>query len=303
MDELSRTAIAPARRTAIAAEGSRAGAFAAIDWGLFGFCGLVWGSSFYFIAVGVDHFSPPLIAAIRLALGTAVLAVARKARRPVDRSDLPRIALLALVWMAIPFTLFPVAEQWVDSGVTGVINAGFPVFTAILAVVLLRRLPRLRQTAGLLLGLGGVVVVALPTLGEGGSSVLGIVLLLVAVVLYAVAITVAVPLQQRYGALPVMMRMQGLACLMTLPLAIWGVGRSDFAGARSPPSPSSASPEPVWRCSRWQSSRVVSARPADRPSRTSSRSSRSPSESSSATRRFTCWRLSAPRSSSAAPTS
>ncbi|MBM3679711.1 MAG: DMT family transporter, partial [Actinobacteria bacterium] len=219
MDELSRTAIAPARRTAIAAEGSRAGAFAAIDWGLFGFCGLVWGSSFYFIAVGVDHFSPPLIAAIRLALGTAVLAVARKARRPVDRSDLPRIALLALVWMAIPFTLFPVAEQWVDSGVTGVINAGFPVFTAILAVVLLRRLPRLRQTAGLLLGLGGVVVVALPTLGEGGSSVLGIVLLLVAVVLYAVAITVAVPLQQRYGALPVMMRMQGLACLMTLPLA------------------------------------------------------------------------------------
>lgn len=220
---------AAGRTTALTAEGSRAGAFAPVDWGLFAFCGVVWGGSFFLIAEGVDHFSPPVIAALRLALGTAVLAVAPRARQPVARGDLPRVAFLGLVWMAIPFCLFPVAEQWVDSGVAGVINAGVPVFTAILAIALLRRLPRRRQTAGLLLGLGGVVVVALPTLDEGGSSVLGILLLLLACVLYALALTLAVPLQQRYGGLPVMMRAQGVACVLTLPLALWGLGRSEFA--------------------------------------------------------------------------
>ena len=220
---------AAGRTTALTAEGTRAGAFAGLDWALFTFCGLVWGSSFFLIAVGVDHFSPPLVAAIRLALGTAVLAVTRRARVPVARADVPRIALLGLVWMAIPFCLFPIAEQWVDSGVAGVINAGVPVFTAILAVALLRRAPRARQTVGLLLGLAGVVVVALPSLREGGSSVLGILLLLAAVVLYSVALTLAVPLQQRYGGLPVMMQTQAAALVMVLPFAIWGLGHSDFA--------------------------------------------------------------------------
>jgi drug/metabolite transporter (DMT)-like permease len=219
----------PPKTSSITAEGTRLGAFARIDWALFAFCGLIWGSSFYFIAVGVDHFSPPLIAALRLGLGTAVLAVAPRARGPVARADLPRIALLALVWMAIPFCLFPIAEQWVDSAVAGIINAGTPVFTAILAVSLLQRSLARRQVAGLLLGLVGVIVVALPSLGEGGSSLLGIALLVLAAALYAVALTLAVPLQQRYGALPVMMRTQGVAFLMTLPFAIWGVGRSDFA--------------------------------------------------------------------------
>jgi drug/metabolite transporter (DMT)-like permease len=225
----SAPASAPGRTSALTAEGSRAGAFAGVDWSLFSFCGIVWGASFYLIAVGVDHFAPPVVAALRLALGTAVLAVAPKARQPIERADWPRIVLLALVWMGIPFCLFPLAEQWVDSGVAGVINAGVPVFTAILAATILRRLPRARQAIGLLIGLAGVVVVALPTLGEGGSSVLGICLLLLAVVLYSVALTLAVPLQQRYGGLPVMMRTQGAAFLMILPLAIWGLGRSDFA--------------------------------------------------------------------------
>jgi drug/metabolite transporter (DMT)-like permease len=217
------------RRTALTAEGTRPGAFAGTDWGLFAFCGLVWGSSFYLIAVGVDHFWPPVVAALRLALGTAVLAVAPRARAPVACGDWPRIALLGLVWMAIPFSLFPIAEQWVASAVAGMINAGVPVFTAILVAVLLRRLPARRQVLGLLLGLAGVVVVALPSLDDGASSVAGILLLLLAVVLYAVALTIAVPLQQQYGGLPVMMRAQGVGFVLTLPFAVWGLGRSDFA--------------------------------------------------------------------------
>ena len=210
-------------------EGSRAQAFAPIDWGLFGFCGLVWGASFYLIAVGVDHFAPAVVAALRLIFGSAVLAVAPSSRKAIERADAPRFWFLGLVWMAIPFLLFPIAEQWVDSSVAGMINAGVPVFAAIVAAVLLRRLPGRRQSVGLIVGLIGVVIVTLPSLGQGRSSAVGVVLLVVAVALYGLAINLAVPLQQKYGGLAVTLRNQLAALAIVLPLAVWGLFDSEFA--------------------------------------------------------------------------
>ncbi len=210
-------------------EGSSAKAFATLDWGLFSFCGVVWGASFYFIAVGVDHFAPAVVAAGRLLFGSAVLAVAPAARRSIERADVSRFWFLGLVWMAIPFLLFPIAEQWVDSSVAGMINAGVPVFAAVVASVLLRRLPGKIQSVGLIIGLIGVVIVTLPSLGEGSSSALGVLLLVVAVALYGLAVNLAVPLQQKYGGLAVTLRNQLAALAIVLPLAIWGLFDSEFA--------------------------------------------------------------------------
>ena len=210
-------------------EGSNAHAFTGLDWGLFAFCGLVWGASFYFIAVGVDHFAPAVVAALRLLFGSAVLAVAPASRKPIDHADVRRFWFLGLVWMAIPFLLFPIAEQWVDSSVAGMINAGVPVFAAIVAAALLRRLPGRAQSIGLVVGLIGVVIVTLPSLGQGSSSALGVVLLVVAVALYGLAINLAVPLQQKYGGLAVTLRNQLAALVIVTPLAIWGLFDSEFA--------------------------------------------------------------------------
>ncbi len=218
-----------ARGLIATAEGSRSQAFGSVDWGLFGFCGLVWGASFYFIAVGVDHFAPAVVAALRLLLGSAVLAAAPSSRRPVAREDVPRLWFVALVWMAIPFLLFPLAEQWVASSVAGMINAGVPVFAAAVAAILLRRLPGRRQSVGLLLGLVGVVIVTLPSAGQGSSSALGVALLVVAVALYGLAVNLAVPLQQKYGGLTVTLRLQLAALVMVSPLAIWGLFDSSWA--------------------------------------------------------------------------
>jgi drug/metabolite transporter (DMT)-like permease len=211
------------------AEGSSAHAFGAVDWGLFSFCGVVWGASFYFIAVGVDHFAPAVIAAMRLALGSAVLAVAPSARRAIEREDTGRFWFVGLVWMAIPFLLFPIAEQWVASSVAGMINAGVPIFAAGIAAILLRRLPGPKQAIGLVLGLVGVVIVTLPSADDGSSSLLGVILLVVAVALYGLAVNLAVPLQQKYGGLAVTLRLQLAALVMVLPLAIWGLRDSDWA--------------------------------------------------------------------------
>lgn len=222
----TRTGSGPLIRTA---EGSRAQAFGSVDWGLFGFCALVWGASFYFIAVGVDHFAPAVVAGLRLLFGCVVLAVAPAARKRIAREDQPRVWFLGLVWMGIPFLLFPIAEQWVASSVAGMINAGVPVFAAIVAALLLRRLPGRRQSIGLLLGLAGVAIVTIPSAGEGSSSALGVVLLVVAVALYGLAVNLAVPLQQKYGGLSVTLRTQSAALIMVSPVAVWGLFDSEFA--------------------------------------------------------------------------
>jgi drug/metabolite transporter (DMT)-like permease len=89
------------------------------DWLALAIPGLIWGSSFFLIAEGLDAFSPYLVTWMRVGFGLSVLAAVPSARRPVSRRSWPMIATLGLVWMAVPLTLFSLAEQRVSSSVTG----------------------------------------------------------------------------------------------------------------------------------------------------------------------------------------
>lgn len=211
---------APQRRLPATAAGTRSDAFGAAEWGLLAAIASIWGSSFLFMDVGLEALPPAVITAARILLGTAALALVPRARHPVDRADLPRIALLGLVWMAIPLTLFPIAQQWVDSAVAGMINGAVPLTSAAVATVLLRRLPGGRQLAGLVVGFVGVFLVSWPSLRGADATAFGVVLVLGAVTLYGLATNLAVPLQQRYGALPVLLRAQLVALVPVVPLGL-----------------------------------------------------------------------------------
>jgi drug/metabolite transporter (DMT)-like permease len=210
------------------APGTRPEAFGSLEWGLVAAIALMWGSSFLWIAEGLEHFSPPVISLARLLLGAMALAVFPGTRARVERADWPRIVLLALVWMAVPLLLFPIAQQWVDSSIAGAINGSMPLFSAALAALLLRRPPGRRQAAGLAVGFAGVLVVTLSGATGASGSPLGIGLLLFATVLYAVAFNLAVPLTQRYGSLPVLLRAQLVAIAVVLPFGVWGLPSSEW---------------------------------------------------------------------------
>src|SRR5699024_7399806 len=101
----------PKRKLFESAEGTSFDAFSATEWGLVAATATIWGSSFFFIEIGLQAFSPGVIAMVRILLGAATLALFSRARQPVDREDLPKIALLGLTWMGIPMILFPTAQQ------------------------------------------------------------------------------------------------------------------------------------------------------------------------------------------------
>jgi drug/metabolite transporter (DMT)-like permease len=196
------------------------------DWLLIAIPGLIWGSSFLFIAQGLEAVGPTGVTAIRLVVGFLTLACFPAAWKRVEGKDWGRIAAVAILWMAFPLSMFPFAEQRVSSALTGMLNGGVPLSTAIVASFLARRLPSKGILTGLAIGMAGAVLIALPALDEGRSSVEGVLMILAAVVSYGVALNVARPLQQKYGGIPVIWRAQGIAILITAPLGY----RDAFAG-------------------------------------------------------------------------
>lgn len=199
------------------------------DWLRLCLPGLIWGTSFYFIAEGLAAFPAAMITPLRIGFGFLTLAAVPAARARIDRVDLPRIALVAVVWMALPLSMFPFAEERVSSSVTGMLNGATPLFVAIVASFLARRPPPRHQQLGLSIGSLGVALIALPTIGEGRSSTVGVLLILFALGCYGIALNMAVPLIQRHGSLPVMWRAQAFAFVLTAPLGASQLGKVRFA--------------------------------------------------------------------------
>ena len=200
--------------------GTSQDAFGAIDWGLLTGIALIWGSSFLFMAIGLEAFEPGVITLARIGLGMLALALVPRSRRPIEPVDRARVAALGIIWIAIPLTLFPIAQQWIDSSVAGMINGAVPITTAIWASLLLRTLPGRRQVLGIVIGFLGVVGIFLPELRDSSATALGTGLVALAIVLYGLSANMAVPLQQKYGALPVLLRAQLWALVVVVPIGL-----------------------------------------------------------------------------------
>jgi drug/metabolite transporter (DMT)-like permease len=200
-------------------EGSRADA----NWLLLAVPGSIWGASFLFIAEAMRALEPGAVTFTRILIGFVTLSLFPAARKAVPRCDWPAVAWLGALWLALPLSLFPLAEQHVLSALTGMLNGANALFTAIIAALIARRVPSRSVMAGLGVGMTGTISMAMPASGESRSSGVGVVMILLALVCYGFALNIARPLQQRHGALPVIWRAQLVALILTAPLGLPGL--------------------------------------------------------------------------------
>ncbi|CAM5385022.1 DMT family transporter [Streptomyces aurantiogriseus] len=152
---------------------------------------LLWGSGFLWIKLALTHgLTPTQITITRCALGTAVLLLlARRAgqRLPRNRTTWAHLAVAALFCNALPFALFSVGEQTVDSGTAGVLNATTPLWSLLTGILLgTERNLRPSRLTGLLLGFAGTLLIFAPW-HEAGLLTWGALALLAAAASYAVA--------------------------------------------------------------------------------------------------------------------
>jgi len=121
---------------------------------------VIWGSSFLFIRVAVEHMPPSAVVFGRTLLGTAFLAplaIRNRAFRGLHRAVLP-VVVVTLLDMALPTFLTAWGEEHVSSSAAGILTATDPLFTAVLALWLIRsEAVDRKRFAGLIIGFAGVV--------------------------------------------------------------------------------------------------------------------------------------------------
>ncbi|KAA9152563.1 DMT family transporter [Amycolatopsis acidicola] len=135
---------------------------------------LMWGSSFLWIKLALTAFTPVQVVLIRTALGALVLVAlcyAQRDKLPSHPRVLRHLLVAALFHNALPFLLFAIGEQTVDSGFTGVLNATTPLWTLLIAVLAgtERKLTR-QRIAGLAGGFAGVLLIFAPWQASGVLS-------------------------------------------------------------------------------------------------------------------------------------
>ena len=108
------------------------------DWLLLLALGVMWGTSYAFIKLGVETLSTFTLIAYRLAIGLGLLAtVVLVAREPLPRSARTyfHLAVMAAINIVMPFTLITWAELTVDSAIAAILNGAVPLIVIVLAAL------------------------------------------------------------------------------------------------------------------------------------------------------------------------
>jgi drug/metabolite transporter (DMT)-like permease len=158
---------------------------------------LLWASAFPAITVAVRGLGPAGLAVARLAVASAVLALAAPwlgVRRP-KLADLPLIALCGLAGMTGYQLLLNAGERVVPAGTASLLVATAPVYASLLAVAFLGERSSGRRWAGSAVALAGTALIAVSHgLGFGTSALI----VLAAAVLQGIFHTAQKPLLARY---------------------------------------------------------------------------------------------------------
>ena len=188
--------------------------------------GMIWGCSFLFIKLGLQALTPVGVAFTRLAIGSVTLLAISRAtgtRLPRGRRTWGYLALVALLFCSIPFTLFAWGETQVSSILAGIINACTPLATLVIVLLAFpEERPTRERVVGLAVGFVGVLVVVGVWDGLGGGELLGLLACVAAITCYGLAF----PLTRRHlvttgdGPISIATGQVTLAALFLLPVVV-----------------------------------------------------------------------------------
>src|SRR3954462_15330082 len=102
-----------------------------LDFGSLLFLGAVWGAVFLFMRIAAPQAGPVWAADIRLLIGAAVLlAIAGRRTLAVVRGRVTSFLIVGALFSALPFTFIAIATVTLPAGISALLNAATPLFTA-----------------------------------------------------------------------------------------------------------------------------------------------------------------------------
>jgi drug/metabolite transporter (DMT)-like permease len=197
------------------------------SWVMFLSLAALWGASYLFIKVGLeDDLAPPFIVFARTALAALVLlpVAAHLGALAEVRERLAPLFVLGLVQVTGPFMLITIGEQEISSSLTGILVAGAPIFTFLLAFALEGEERATRASLlGVALGIAGVALLLGVDAPGGASALVGGLLVVLATTGYAIGawfLKRRVPGVQPVGAVATTC---AASALITFPVALFYV--------------------------------------------------------------------------------
>jgi drug/metabolite transporter (DMT)-like permease len=183
-------------------------------WLLFAVMCVLWGVPYLMIKVATDEVSAPVLVLARTGVGAVVLLppALRSGSLVMLRRCWPWVVAFAVVEIIGPWWLTSDAELRLSSSMTGLLIAAVPIIAVLMARFFgeTERLTTIRL-AGLLVGLAGVVLLAIPNLG--GYTAVSVGEVLIAAIGYAMAPLIAA---HRLAAVPGVVQMAGCLTFASL---------------------------------------------------------------------------------------
>lgn len=170
--------------------------------GAFGLASFLWASEFAAIRVALDAYEFQHVIAFRYSLAALTLAgcgLLTRIRLP-RRQDLPGLALTGFVGFTLFTGALTAGEQTVNAGTASLLISSAPIFTVLLAMLLLGERLQWIGWLGIVLGFIGIAAI---TIGTHSSVALntGAVLILIAAIAESVYFVVQKPYLDRYTPL------------------------------------------------------------------------------------------------------
>ncbi|MEM5582183.1 EamA family transporter [Roseibium sp. AS2] len=164
-----------------------------LEFALLGCLALLWGSSYFWIALALPTIPPATLIAIRVlsaAFALLVIMLATGFRMPLDGRSWRLFFIQSLVNSTGPWLLLAWGQQYAGTAVSSVLNSTSPLWVFVFSWVLMSagQRPGARQLAGALLGFGGIVlIVGVGALEDLGQNLVAQLAVLMGAVLYGIA--------------------------------------------------------------------------------------------------------------------
>ena len=161
------------------------------DWLLLVLLSVLWGATFFFVAIAVQDLPPLTLALARVALAALILMpIARMLRLswPAGLGTWRAYAVLAIFNNIIPFSLIFYGQTRIASALASVLNATTPLFTLIVARIFASEPLTPAKLGGVLLGILGVGVLMGPdALSANSTNTIGMLCVLGAALSYGLS--------------------------------------------------------------------------------------------------------------------
>ncbi|RUM08227.1 DMT family transporter [Rhizobium chutanense] len=193
-------------------------------WSLLVLLGLIWGGSFFFARIAVQHVPPLTLVFLRLllaALALHIYIVGRLDIYSILKARWREFLILGLINNALPHALIFFGQTRIGAGLAAILNATTPIWTVLIANYFTsdEKLSS-AKIAGCLVGLAGTIVLIGPGISAGGEAPLWALLL---PVLAAISYGFAATYGKRFKNVPAPVTAAGqltASSLITLPLSL-----------------------------------------------------------------------------------